>query len=88
MFLENDKLLSKQTDVASIFNKHSESVTDSLNLFSWPENTLMSSGNGTSNSTIKKFAYHWSIKAIKEKSKIKSGFSFNHASTETIKNHK
>ena len=88
MFLENDKLLSKQTDVASIFNKHSESVTDSLNLFSWPENTLMSSGNGTSNSTIKKFAYHWSIKAIKEKSKIKSGFSFNHASRETIKNHK
>ena len=34
MLLEKDKLLSKQKDVASTFNKHFGSITDSLNLFS------------------------------------------------------
>ena len=32
MFLEKDKLLSKQKDVASTFHKHFGSITDSLNL--------------------------------------------------------
>ena len=48
----------------------------------------MSSGNDTINSIIKKFAFHQSIKAIKKKFKSKSEFSFNHVSTETIKNYK
>ena len=47
MLLEKDKLLSKQNDVAAIFNKHFVSITDLLNLFSWSENTSMSSGNDT-----------------------------------------
>ena len=34
MLLKKDKLLSKQKDVAAIFNKHLRSVTDWLNLFS------------------------------------------------------
>ena len=33
MLLEKDKLLSKQKNVASTFNKHIGSITDSLNLF-------------------------------------------------------
>ena len=45
----------------------------------------MSSGNDTINSIIKRFTFHQSIKAIKKKLKIKSKFSFNHISTETIK---
>ena len=77
MLLEKDELLSKQRGVISTFNKHFESITDSLNLFSWPEDTSMSSRNDTVNSIIKKFAFHPSIKAIKEKFKIKSKFSFN-----------
>ena len=84
MLLEKDKLLSKQTDVSSTFSKHFGSITDSLNLFSWPEDTLMSSRNGTVNSIIKKFACHPNIKAIKKKFKIKSEFPFNLVSTETI----
>ena len=72
MLLEKDKLLSKQKDVAPIFNKHFGSITDSLNLFSWPENTSMSSGNDTINSINKKFAFHRSIKTIKKKFKIKN----------------
>ena len=39
MLLEKHKLLSKQKDVAAIFNKHFGSMTDSLNHFSWPEET-------------------------------------------------
>ena len=42
MLLEKDKLLSKQKDVAAIFNKHLGSIKDWLNLFSWPEGTSMS----------------------------------------------
>ena len=34
MLLEKDKLLSKQKDVTSTFNKHFGSITDLLNLFS------------------------------------------------------
>ena len=85
MLLEKNKLLSKQTDVASTFNKHFGSITDSLNFFSWPEDTSMSLGNDTINSIIKKSPFHRSIKTIKKKFKIKSEFSFNLVSTETIK---
>ena len=72
MLLEKDKLSSKQMDVAAIFNKHFGSITDYLNLFSWPENTSVSSGNDRINSISKIFAFHWSIKAIKKKSKLKA----------------
>ena len=51
VLLEKDKLL-KQKDVAAIFNKHFGSITDSLNLSGWSENTSMSSGNDTINSII------------------------------------
>ena len=64
MLLEKDKLLSKQKDVTSTFNKQFGSITDSLNLFSWPEDTSMSSENETINSTVKKVVLHRSIKAI------------------------
>ena len=85
MLLEKDKFLSKQKDVASVFNKHFGSSTDSSNRFSWPGDTSMSSGNDTINSIIKILAFHQSIKTIKKKFKIKSKFSFNHVSTDTIK---
>ena len=77
--LEKDKLSSKQKDFASTFNKHFGSITDLLNLFSWPEDTSMSSGNDTINSINKKFAFHRKYKSNKEK------LSFNHVSTETTK---
>ena len=66
------------------FNKHFASITDSLNLFGWPEDTSMSSRNNTTNSIIKKSASHPSMKATKKKFKIKSEFSFNLVSMETI----
>ena len=77
MLLEKDKLLSKQKDLAAIFNKHFGSITDWLNLFSWREDTSF-------NVIIKKFAFHRRIKAMKRKLKIKFEFSFNNVSSETI----
>ena len=67
MLLEKDKLLLKQKDVASNFNKHFESITDSLNLFSWPEDTSMLSGNKAINSIIKKISLSPKYKSNKEK---------------------
>ena len=57
MLFEKDKLLLKQKDVALTFNKHFGSITDSLNLFSWPEDTAMSSGNDTISSIIKNLPF-------------------------------
>ena len=58
LLVEKDKLLSKQKDVPSIFKKHFGSIiTDSLTLFSWPENTSMLSGNDKINSVIKKLSF-------------------------------
>ena len=85
MLLEKDKLLSKQKDVASTFNKHFESITDLLNLFSWPGHTSVSSRNDTIGSIIEKVVFHPSIKAIKKKFKIKSESSFNLLFAETKK---
>ena len=44
MLLEKDKFLPILKDVSLIFNKYLESITDSLNLFSWPEDISMSLG--------------------------------------------
>ena len=57
MLLEKDKLLSKQKDVTSTFNKHFGSITDLLNRFSWPKDTSISSGNDTINSFIKNLPF-------------------------------
>ena len=67
MLFEKDKWLSKQKDVASTFNKHFGSITDSLNLFSWPEDISMSSGNHTVNSIIRKKWLSSKYKSNKEK---------------------
>ena len=69
----------------STFNKHFGSITVSLNVFSWPEDTSMSLENDTINSTIKKIAFHRIINTIWKKFKIKSEFSFNHVSTDITK---
>ena len=74
MLLEKGKLLSKEKDGAAIFNKPFGSITDSLNLFSCPEDTSMLSGNDSINSISKRFAFHRSIKSIKKKIKIKSEY--------------
>ena len=67
-----------------MFNKYFGSITELLNLFSKLEDTSLSSGNDASNSIIKKFAFHQSIKTINKKIKVKSESFFNHVPTETI----
>ena len=67
MLLEKDKLLSKQKVIATTFRKHFGLITDSLNLFRWLEETLISSRNDKINSIIKKITFYPSINAIKKK---------------------
>ena len=74
MLLEKDKLLSEQKDVASAFNKHFGSIIDSLNLFSWPEDTLMSSVNDALTLLLKNLPFSEVLKTIKKKIKLKSEF--------------
>ena len=77
MLLEKNKLLLKQQDVASTFIEHVGSITDSLSLFSWPEDTSVSLGNDAINFIIKKLPFDQSIKTIekiKRKSKLKANF--------------
>ena len=78
MLLEKNKLLLKQKNVASTFIGHFGSITDSLSLFSWPEDISVSLGNDTINSIIKKLVFDQNIKTKKKKIKIKSEFLFNH----------
>ena len=63
-------------DIASTLNQHFGSIIDSLNLFSWPEDTSMSTGNDKINFIIKKSAFQPSIKAINKTFKSKCKFLF------------
>ena len=72
-------------DIASTLNKHFGLITDSLNLFSWPKDTSMSTGNDKINFIIKKSAFQPSIKAINKKFKNKCKFLFTLVFKETKK---
>ena len=72
-------------DIASTLNKHLGLITDSLNLFSWPEDTSMSTGNDKISFIIKKSAFQPSIKAINKKFKNKCKFLFTLVFKETKK---
>ena len=80
MLFGKNKLLSKQKNVVSTFSKHFGSITDSLNLFSWPniislsDNNPMSAEKDKVNFNIRKFAFHTSKKAIRKKIKLKMNF--------------
>ena len=66
ILLEKNKLLSKQKDVASTFNKHFGSITDLLKLLVHPK--ILHCHHCLSPN----------IKTINKKIKIKNEFSFNH----------
>ena len=57
MLFKKSKLLLKLKDAASTFSKHFGSITNSLNLFSWPKDTLMSAGNEQSKFHYQKISF-------------------------------
>ena len=74
--IENNK-------IAKTFNSLFETVTDSLNLFSWSSKVKVC--DDKVQGIIQKFSNHPSILKIKEKFQLYKRFSFQHVSDPTIR---
>ena len=84
MLIENDKMLLKNAEVAKEFNKYFGHITDSLDLYEFPD-VRVSEGRDDIDNIVYKFRNHPSIIKIKERYKVKENFSFRLATTEEIK---
>ena len=84
MLIENDKMLLKNEEVAKEFNQYFGHITDSLNLYEFPD-VRVCEGRDDIDNIVYKFRNHPSIIKIKERYKVKENFSFRLATTEEIK---
>ena len=72
---ENDKMLLKNEEAGKEFNQHFGHITDSLDLYEFPYETVCE-GLADVDSTVCKSRNHPSIVKIKERYKLKGSFSF------------
>ena len=84
MFIENYKMLLKNEEVGKVFNQFFGHITDSLDLYEFPDEKVCEGLDDIDN-IVYKFRNHPSIVKIKEQYKVKSNFSFRLATTEEIK---
>ena len=84
MLVENDKMLLKNEEAGKEFNQYFGHITDSLNLYEFPDEKVCEGLDDIDN-IFYKFKNHQSIVKIKEQYKVKSNFSFRLATTEEIK---
>ena len=84
MLIENDKMLLKNEEVAKEFNQYFGHITDSLDLYEYPDVRVCEGWDDIDN-IVYKFRNHPSIIKIKEGYKVKESFSFRLATTEEIK---
>ena len=84
MLIENDKMLLKNEEVAKEFNQYFGHITDSLDLYEFPDATVCEGRDGI-DKIVYKSRNHPSIIKIKERYKVKENFSFRLATTEEIK---
>ena len=84
MLIENDKMLLKNEEVGKVFNQYFGHITDSLDLYEFPDEKVCEGLDAIDN-IVYKFRNHPSIVKIKEQCKVKSNFSFRLATTEQIK---
>ena len=84
MLIENDKMLLKNEEVAKEFNQYFGHITDSLDLYEFPD-VRVCEGLDDIDNIVYKFRNHPSIIKIKERYKVKENFSFRLATTEEIK---
>ena len=84
MFIENDKVLLKNEEAAKEFNQYFGHITDSLDLYEYPDVTFCE-GLGDIDNIVYKFRNHPSIIKIKERYKVKENISFRLTTTEEIK---
>ena len=84
MLIENDKMLLKNEEAAKEFNQYFGHITDSLDLYEFPDGKVWE-GLDDINNIVYKFKNHPSIVKIKKRYKVKGNFSFTLATTEEIK---
>ena len=80
---ENGEFLTENNKIAKTFNSFFETVTDSLNLFSWPSKVNVC--DDKVQGIIHNFSNHPSILKIKEKVQLHKRFSFLHVSEATVR---
>ena len=84
MLIENDKMLLKNEEVAKEFNQYFGHISDSLDLYEFPDVRVSQRLDDIDN-IVYKFRNHLSIIKIKEQYKVKENLSFRLATTEEIK---
>ena len=84
MLIENDKMSLKHEEVAKELNKYFGRITDSLDLYEFPDVSVCEGLDDIDN-IVYKFRNYSSIVKIKEWYKVKGNFSFRLATTEDIK---
>ena len=84
MLNENDKMVLNNEEIAKEFNQYLAHITDSLNLYDFPD-VRVSEGLDDIDNIVYKFRNHPSIVKIKERYRIKDNFSFRLATTEEIR---
>ena len=80
---ENGEFLTENNKIAKTFNSFFETVTDSLNLFSWPSKVNVC--DDKVQGIIHNFSNHHSILKIKEKVQLNKRFSFQHVFEATVR---
>ena len=84
MLIENDKMLLKNEEVAKEFNQYFGHITDSLDMYEFPD-VRVCEGRDDIDNIVYKFRNHSNIIKIKERYKVKENVSFRPATTEEIK---
>ena len=79
----NDEFLTENNKIAKTFNSFFETVTDSLNLFSWSLKVKVC--DNKFQGIILNFSNHTSILKIKENFQLNKRFSFQHVSEATVR---
>ena len=80
---ENGEFLTENNKIAKTFNSFFETVTDSLNLFSWSSKVNVC--DDKVQGIIHNFSNHPCILKIKEKVQLNKRFSFQHVSEATVR---
>ena len=84
MLIENDEILLKNKKIADVLNSYFDSVTDSLDLFSWSTQTDNKKTDALQN-ILKRFHNHPSLIKIKQLVNNRAKFSFQPVSVYTVK---
>ena len=84
MLIEKDEILLKNKKIADVFNSYFDSVTDSLDLFSWSTQTDNKNTDALQN-ILKRFHNHPSLIKIKQLVNNQAKFSFQPVSVYTVK---